>query len=128
MALEETLNNLPGSFDLVHGFNISWEYTMLAGWHFAQVRQLPFVATPFTHFGVKGADRVARNSTMAHQLQMLSSAASILTLTTIEREGLIEWGLDATKIAVIWGGIEPLPAVETAVSTLPPSQPPMSFI
>jgi glycogen synthase len=116
-TLEETLNTLPNSFDLVHGFNISWEYAMLAGWHYAQAHQLPFVATPFTHFGVKGADRVARNSTMAHQLQMLSSAARILTLTTIEREGLIEWGLDATRIDVIWGGIEPLSEGEMAVST-----------
>lgn len=115
LALEETLNNLPGSFDLVHGFNISWEYAMLAGWQYAQARQLPFVATPFTHFGVKGADRVARNSTMAHQRQMLSSAARILTLTDIERQGLLEWGLEPTKIDVIWGGIDPPPALETAV-------------
>lgn len=115
LALEETINTLPGSFDLVHGFNISWEYAMLVGWHYAQARQLPFVATPFTHFGVKGADRVTRNSTMAHQLQMLSAAARILALTTIERDGLIEWGLDATKIDVIWGGIDSPPVSETAV-------------
>lgn len=116
LHLEKTLNNLPSSFDIVHGFNISWEYAMMAGWRYAQARQLPFVATPFTHFGVKGADRVARNSTMAHQLQMLSSATRILTLTTIEQEGLAEWGLDLGKMDVIWSGIDSPPLLETAVS------------
>ncbi len=104
--LEKSLTLIPQTIEIVHAFNISWEYTMLAGWQLAKERHLPFVATPFTHLGVKGADRVARNSTMDHQMKMLRNADCILTLTQIEKEGLLAWHLPREKVNVIWGGIE----------------------
>ena len=119
--LNETLANLSDTFDIVHAFNISWEHTLMVGWQFAQRRSLPFVATPFTHFGVKGEDRVARNSTMDHQLNMLNAADRILTLTQIEKDGLIAWGCTSYKIDIIWGAIDTVQkgVVSSAVSETP---------
>lgn len=95
--------------DVVHGFNISWEHALLAAQRAARGRDVPFVATPFMHFGSEHGDRVARNSTMDHQLRLLRAADRVLTLTSVEREGLLRLGLDAERVAVIGGGVAPLP-------------------
>ncbi len=106
--LEQTLAHLPDRFDLVHGFNLSWEYAALAGWQYARQHQLPFVVTPFIHLGT-GQDRVARNSTMDHQLHLMRDASRVLTLTAVEKEGLAELGIPQPQIDVIGGGLDPLP-------------------
>lgn len=108
--LPDTLAQLPAGFDLVHGFNISWEYTLLAGRQFARQRGLPFIATPFAHLGT-GADRVARNSTMKHQLRLLREADRVLTLTAIEKEELAQRSVLANRLDVIGTGLDPLPAL-----------------
>jgi glycogen synthase len=107
-----------GSFDLVHGFNISWEHALVEGWQLARRQGRPFIATPFAHLGVAGHDRVARNSTMDHQRRLLAEADAVLTLTSIERDGLIALaGLRPERVTVIGSGCDPLPllADETAV-------------
>jgi glycosyltransferase involved in cell wall biosynthesis len=112
-GLETTLAQLPDRFDLVHGFNLSWEFPLVAGWQFARQRGLPFVATPFAHLGT-GNDRVARNSTMAHQLRLLRDADRVLVLTSVERDELA--GRGVTRLDVIGGGLDALPVVsDTAV-------------
>ena len=123
--LPETLIQLDRSFDIVHAFNISWEHPMMVGWEYAQRHQIPFVATPYMHFGVKGADRVARNSTMDHQRAMLNAADRILTLTQIEREGLVSLGMSPEKVDVIWGAVAREDEWKTAVS--PPKIPPTPY-
>lgn len=105
---DTALQALAPEFDLVHGFNISWEYPLLAGWRYARQHNLPFVATPFMHFGT-GHDRVARNSTMDHQRQMLQQAQQLLVLTQNEQAGLEQLGLPPKRITVIGGGLDPLP-------------------
>ncbi len=94
--------------DLVHGFNVSWEYPIGAGWRLAKARGIPFVLTPFTHLGT-GHDRVARNSTMDHQLHIFKDADQVLTLTAVERDGLLDYGLDAERVTVIGGGVDGMP-------------------
>jgi glycosyltransferase involved in cell wall biosynthesis len=105
-ALEPTLNNLPASFDLVQVFNLSWEYPLTAGWRYAQRYKLPLVVIPYTHFGVGGRDRVARNSTMDHQRKILNMADAVLTLTTIEEAGWISLGLSRERVTTIHGGLD----------------------
>lgn len=108
--LEQTLAGLTGRFDLVHSFNLSWEYTAIAGWQFARQHQLPFVVTPFIHLGT-GQDRVARNSTMDHQLHLMHNASRVLTLTAVEKEGLVELDIPKLQMDVIGGGLDPLPSL-----------------
>ncbi|HRQ38148.1 MAG TPA: glycosyltransferase family 4 protein [Chloroflexota bacterium] len=109
-GLETALASLAGPFDAVHGFNISWEWPMLVGWHFARQRHIPYVATPFVHLGT-GHDRVTRNSTMNHQLRLLADADRVLALTEIEKNGLATWGILPARVDVVGSGLDPLPAL-----------------
>lgn len=106
--LEAALSSLPRRFHVVHGFNISWEWPLLAGWQFARQHNLPFVATPFAHLGT-GHDRVTRNSTMQHQLHLLTDADRVLALTEIEKNGLAAWGVLPERLDVVGSGLDPLP-------------------
>lgn len=115
--MEPTLEQLERSFDLVHVFNLSWEYPLTAGWRYARQHRLPLVVTPYTHFGVsgrsKGRDRVALNSTMEHQLKILTGASAVLTLTTIEEAGLVDLGLQPERVKTIRAGLDrPSPPVK----------------
>ncbi len=114
-TLETTLQQLSEPFDVVHGFNLSWEHPLVAGWHFARQRQLPFVVTPFAHLGQHKRDRVALNATMIHQLHLLRGADQVFTLTSVEKEGLAGYGVPQERMRVVGGGLDPLPT-ETAVS------------
>ncbi|MBK8433623.1 MAG: hypothetical protein IPL28_21125 [Chloroflexi bacterium] len=79
---------------------------------------MPFVATPFAHLGAEHGDKVARNSTMPHQLAALRGAAAVLTLTNVEAEGLAGYGVPPSRLHPIGGGLDPLPTgldEETAV-------------
>ncbi len=113
--LAPTLSRLsPADIDIVHGFNISWEAPLVAGWQWAQAHHKPFIVTPYAHLGQKKGDKVARNSTMRHQLALLRGAQAVLTLTDIEKEGLGAYGVPPTHLHTIGGGSDPLPA------TIPP--------
>ena len=107
--LPPTLSRLGNRFDLVHGFNISWEYPLIAGWHWAKEQRLPLAVTPFAHLGSGQRDRVALNSTMDHQRQVLSDADVVFTLTTIEKQGLQEYGIKMRRVTAVGGGLDPLP-------------------
>lgn len=106
--LPAVLDDLPRP-DVVHGFNISWEHALLAGWRYAAARGLPFFATPFAHLGTAGADRVARNSTMRHQIKLLRSAAQVFTLTAVERRGLAAFGVPSAQMTVVGSGVDAPP-------------------
>ncbi len=106
--LEETLDGL-GPFDLVHGFNISWEQALIAGWRYARNQNIPLVVTPFAHFGGGRRDRVAVNSTMPHQRRLMSDAAAVLVLTSVEAANLRRYGVAPRRFDVIGGGLDALP-------------------
>ncbi|MFQ5399193.1 MAG: glycosyltransferase family 4 protein [Anaerolineae bacterium] len=103
------LGQLAPSFDLLHGFNISWEYPLVEGWRVSRTLQTPFVITPFAHFGSVGRDRVALNSTMDHQRRMLMDADAVLTLTSIESQNLQHYGVTGNRLDVIGGGVNERP-------------------
>ena len=108
-TLASTLSRLDG-YDLVHGFNLSWEYPLIEGWRFARDRGLPFVVTPFTHLGVDSEDRTVRNNTMDHQCRILKDADAVLTLTWVEREGLIRYSVSPERVFIVGGGLDPIPS------------------
>ncbi len=118
LGLEATLAELAAPFDLVHGFNISWEYPIVAGWSYARQRQIPFIVTPFAHFGFGKRDRVALNSTMDHQRQIMSDADAALVLTSVEAEKLRQYGVNPPRLDVIGGGLDPLPAALDAAPVM----------
>jgi glycosyltransferase involved in cell wall biosynthesis len=108
-GLDEALAAL-GDADIVHAFNVSWEAALVAAHATAGRDGLPLVITPFAHLGAGDGDRVARNSTMQHQLHMLRGARRVLTLTEVERAGLAALGVPEANLAVIGGGADDPPA------------------
>ena len=112
-GLEAALAGL-ADVSLIHAFNVSWEYGLVAGHAAARAAAVPLVVTPFAHLGAGAGDRVARNSTMQHQLAILSAARRVLVLTSVERDGLVGFGLPAARIAVIGGGVDDPPDDLTA--------------
>ena len=113
VGLEQALTEQPRP-DLVHGFNASWEFPMLAGWMAARRWGVPFVATPFAHFGANPRGRMARNTFMRHQQQMLADADAVLALTDVELAGMQAWGVEPKLGEAIGGGVEPTPAFVSA--------------
>jgi glycogen(starch) synthase len=102
-GLEETLERLQGSFDLVHGVNISLEWPLLAGWRYARRHGLPFIATPFVHVGERA---VQRFYTMPHQLAALRDADCVIVQTSIEKEELSRLGVPSTRIVRLGMGVD----------------------
>ena len=107
--LSQTLNQLTNQFDLVHGFNISWEHALMIGWQWAKIEQIPLAVTPFAHLGDGSHDRVALNNTMDHQRCILSEADVVFTLTSIEQQGLQARGIQMQQVTAVGSGLDPLP-------------------
>lgn len=107
-GMAEALDGLD-NVDIVHGFNVSWEHGLVAAHSFSRQRGVPLVATPFAHLGEWTGGRVARNSTMNHQLRLMREAAGVFVLTRVEAEGLARYRIRPEKFEVIGGGVEPLP-------------------
>ncbi len=103
-ALDELAN-----VDLVHAFNVSWEHGLVAATDYAGRAHIPLVVTPFLHLGDRSGDRVARNSTMDHQLQIMRQADRVLVLTRVEAEGLARLMFQPERISVIGGGVDAPP-------------------
>ncbi len=99
--------------DIIHAFNLSWEYPLTLAWQAARRKGLPLVVTPFMHPGSVGDRRVIRNHSMDHQRRILRDAAAVLAMTDIEREALIALGVAHERIAVVGGGV---PGTFSAVS------------
>jgi glycosyltransferase involved in cell wall biosynthesis len=108
VGLDAALAGLEG-VELIHAFNVSWEHGLVAAHAAARAAGVPLVATPFAHLGERAGDRVARNSTMQHQLAILGAARRVLVLTSVERDGLARYGLSPARVAVIGGGVDAPP-------------------
>ncbi len=107
-GLDEALAGL-ADVALFHAFNVSWEHGLVSADAAARAAGVPLVATPFAHLGERAGDRVARNSTMVHQLAILRAARRVLVLTGVERDGLARYGVLPERVAVIGGGVDAPP-------------------
>lgn len=107
VGLDEALAGVDA--DVIHAFNVSWEHGLVGAYLAAGRTGRPLIVTPFAHLGVGDNDRVARNSTMAHQVRILRAAWRVLVLTRVEAEGLAGYGVPAGRLAVIGGGVDAPP-------------------
>lgn len=107
--LKDALNHIPSPPDIVHGFNLSWEHALLVARDEARRRNLPFIITPFAHFGAGRNARVARNATMDHQRRLLQQAHAVLALTVVERQGFARWNIRPQRLVVAGGGVDDPP-------------------
>lgn len=118
LGMRDVLRRLADEHDLIHGFNISWEYPLVEAYQLTRMRHLPLVVTPFLHVGSGKYDRVARNSTMDHQRLIIKNAGAVLALTSIEVERLHNWGIRPRFATVIGGGLDPLPSLLDVPATM----------
>lgn len=108
-AMPQLLNQLQEPFDIVNGFNLSWEHSLVVAHQFAHEKGIPFIVTPFAHLGEGKRARVARNTTMNHQKHLLESAEDVLVLTDVEREGFPLWDIHPRRITVVGSGVDSVP-------------------
>jgi len=118
----DALNAL-GPIDLVHAFNISWEYPMVLAARLAARRCVPLVITPFAHLGTGPRDRVALNNTMQHQLAMLREADAVLALTSVEQDGLARRGVRKERMHILPAGIDDWAPAEAMQAEAPVTWP-----
>jgi glycogen(starch) synthase len=116
-GLQGALSEL-GPQDLVHAYNLSWEYPMVLGWRLAQERGIPFVLTPFAHLGANVSSRVTRNITMPHQLEIVRQADAILALPSAEAQGLVALGVDAAQVYAVGSGYDAPPSAQSDANAL----------
>lgn len=107
-GIDESLDGLE-SPNLIHGFNVSWEHGLVAAHAFSRRAGIPFFVTPFAHLGESSMGRVARNSTMNHQLRIMREATGVLVLTRIEADGLARYHVRPERLHVIGGGVDAAP-------------------
>jgi glycosyltransferase involved in cell wall biosynthesis len=118
VGLEEALSQLRDLPQIVNGFNLSWEYPLAAAWQYAREQGIPYVLTPFGHFGESERVKMARNATMDHQRRILEDANAVLTLTTVEEEGFQRWQIAPRHVTVVGGGVDPPPPAVDATQLL----------
>lgn len=102
----KTLHELPHEFDLVHGFNLSWESCLVDACEFARARHIAFLATPFIHIGETRNRRVHRNFTMSHQLAALRKSTRVIAQTVGEARALETMGVEAHRVEEVGIGLE----------------------
>ena len=93
----ELLASLP-EFDLVHAVNIAFPSLMVAAWHAARERGVPFIATPFVHV----------NGSRLYPLTSLRDADRVLVQSQTEQQAIVRYGVNPARTALMGVGIDPV--------------------
>ncbi len=104
-ALERALKN--SRFDLIHAANAPLDSLIRAAFDSARRQKAAFVITPFVHLGEPENPQVRKYYTMRHQLEWMRRADAVFTMTTLERDYLVERGVPEVKMHVVGAGVEP---------------------
>jgi glycosyltransferase involved in cell wall biosynthesis len=98
-------------FDLVHGGNITLDFMLWPAFDFARGHGIPFVVTPFTHFGAPGQRRVRRYYTMQHHQYLLRFADAVITQTQLESDLWSGLGVQRERLVCTGSGANPKEAM-----------------
>ena len=92
--------------DIVNSANIAFESMIAAASRHARKHDVPHIVTPFLHIGESADKRVVRYYTMPHQIDLLRQADAVMLLTDVERDALLERGIDERRLHVVGAGID----------------------
>jgi glycogen(starch) synthase len=92
--------------DVIHIGPLPYMNLMYCGVREATERGARLLCTPCTHFGEAGNDSVSRHYTQPYQIELLKHCDTILTLTAMERERLIELGVPPERVFPTGAGID----------------------
>ncbi|MGH2537385.1 MAG: glycosyltransferase family 4 protein [Candidatus Promineifilaceae bacterium] len=105
--LAATLEHAGRDWQLVFGWNATFDGLFGAAFEAARQAKCAFIAAPLTHLGEGPASAVGWGYTMPHQLDWLRRADRVLAQTTIEQGYLAQAGVPAGGQALIGAGIDP---------------------
>jgi glycosyltransferase involved in cell wall biosynthesis len=107
--LERYLATSPDLADvaLVHTTNITLDFAILPAARWARARGVPHLCTPFVHLGEPGSRQIVQYYSMPHQLELLRAAGGVATMTSLERDFLVERGVAPGRARVIGAGVDP---------------------
>lgn len=105
--LDAALTDLGTKWQLVCGWNVTFDGLMAAACTTAQKSKAPFLSIPFIHLGEGPRSTLRRYYTMPHQLNLLASANRVIVQTEAERAFLLGKGIDPDKLTIVGAGIDP---------------------
>ncbi len=106
-GLEHSLKQPGPVFDLIHAANAPLDSLIRAAFEYSRRHKTAFILTPFVHLGEPANPAVRRFYTMRHQLNWMKQADAVLTMTTLERDYLLERGVPGDKMHVVGVGLDP---------------------
>lgn len=106
-GLGQELKRKDETFDLVHAANAPLDSLIRSAFEYCRKHEAAFVITPFVHLGEPANPAVRRFYTMRHQLAWLKQAEAVFTMTTLERDFLLEKGVPEAKMHVVGVGLNP---------------------
>ncbi|MFN2136084.1 MAG: glycosyltransferase family 4 protein [Candidatus Promineifilaceae bacterium] len=104
--LTGNLAELGEDWDLVVGWNITFDGLMAGARQTAKNSDAPFLAVPFLHLGESPRSPVRRTYTMPHQMDLLRTANHVLVQTEVAATFLKKAGIGAERVSVLGLGID----------------------
>lgn len=104
--LEDAAIELGARADLINSANIAFESMITVAERIARRHDVAHLVTPFVHLGEGRSSKVRRYYTMPHQIELLRRADAVIALTALERDALIELGVDGRHIRIAGAGID----------------------
>ncbi|HLI52628.1 MAG TPA: glycosyltransferase family 4 protein, partial [Thermomicrobiaceae bacterium] len=104
--LETVATQLGARADLINSANIAFESMITVAERVARRSDVAHVVTPFVHLGEGRSSKVRRYYTMPHQIELLRRADAVIVLTALERDTLIELGVDGRHVQIAGAGID----------------------
>jgi glycosyltransferase involved in cell wall biosynthesis len=106
-GLGRELKRKDETFDLVHAANAPMDSLIRSAFEYCRQHDAAFVLTPFVHLGEPANPAVRRFYTMRHQLAWMKQADAVFTMTSLERDFLLEKGVPEAKMHVVGVGLNP---------------------
>jgi len=101
-------NNYDGPLDAVHATAFPYAFPILCAHRLAKRRKVPFLLTPFLHFGdpMNPKDRTRKQYTRPHLKWLLNEADTVFVQTPSEREAVIGLGVRADRVVLQGLGVD----------------------
>jgi glycosyltransferase involved in cell wall biosynthesis len=99
-------NAKAGDYDIVHATAFPYMSIMYYAKQLAEKINRPLIVTPFIHLGEPHNKEISRHFASREQLAFLGRCSRVVVHTSMERDFMLEKGLDPTKLALIGLGID----------------------
>ena len=104
-----SMQKIKADCDIIVSTAIPYDYINLTAFALSKKAKIPFVFVPFLHLGDLNdpKDPVRYYYTQKYQLNLIRNSDGVIVQTDIEKQYLLDCGVDGNKIAKIGQGIDP---------------------